>query len=356
MKMSNKLWLLMYWVSFSVICCDLNNEQAIVAEVPSLLNDATSRQVLLSNNATSGLTGLPGVLQMHSADNLQLIDRIDHWPMPAGMIDSIDADPVAVDVDYDGIVDALYAVNRTGLVWFIRIQPSGFAQPELIADLSFEGASFKQPLQLVQYSNDGKAGIQHRQVMLLLIASTANAGDVLMAVKHQRSQSSTVTLNDLTDRTLLTIDEENYGIDEQLWQQIKQGAGWFVHLNARMLNVPKVYAGVVYFSAADTAKVQADCTLTENTLQQFYAVHLHHAGSVYVKRNWLMEAISKADLSLQTNEKDQLQLVMQSEQQQHIVVDAMLAISELCADCVEELSSDQFPKIIRLATFQSESY
>lgn len=352
----HKIVMLLYSISCSVLCCDLNNTQPISAEIPSLLNDTSSRQVLVSNNVKSSLEHLPATLLMHSADKLTLIDRVDTWPALEGDVDSIYADPVAVDSDYNGVTDGLYVVNRAGLVWFIKLQPSGFSLPKLVADFRASGLSFEQPLQFVQFSAGGKGGFQNRQVMLLLVAKAKNSGDVLLALKHRELSSATYTLSDLTDRTSITNDEESNGIAEQLWQQIQQGAGWYMYLDASLVNTPQVYAGVVYFSAAATSSVNDDCSVAANGAQQLYAVHLHHAGLVYSKRNWLTEIIAKPELALLTDDNAQLQLIMQNEQQHVTVVDSMLAISERCADCVEELNVEQFPKIIRLATFQSEAY
>ena len=356
MKKQYKLAIVLCGISYSALSCDLNNTQPISTEIPSLLNDTRPRQVLVSNNVKSGLESPAATLLMHNADNLMLIDSIDSWQVLDEPVDSIVADPVAVDFNYDGVADALYVVNRVGLLWFIRVTASGFATPKLIADFRSSGYSFEQPLQLVQFSNGGKGGMQNRQVMLLLVAQTIRDGDVLMALHHQEFDSSTISFNDLTDRTSISNDEQRYGVDEAVWQQIQQGAGWYIHLERRVINAPKVYAGVVYFSAAVTSDVHADCTVAENSEQQLYAVHLHHAGLVYAKRNWIIEPIAKPELTVFINDKAQLQLMLQNDQKQVTVVDTMLTINELCVDCVEELDAGKFPHIIRLATFQSEAY
>ncbi|HSG50788.1 MAG TPA: hypothetical protein VLA40_01675, partial [Rheinheimera sp.] len=271
---------------------------------------------------------------MHSSESYALLDRIDSWPTDTGNIDSILADPVAVDFNYDGTADALYLVDAKGLVWFVGLSASGYKLPVLIADLTVSAARFEQPLQLVRYTNGGLGS----EVMLLIIATSTEGNELLITLKHRPQESSLTTFNDLADRSIITADEVSYGIDEDMWQQLQLASGWFIRLDRRIVTLPLVYAGVIYFSAAQTSSVQPDCTLTENAALQFYAVHLHHAGLVYAKRNWLIETISTPALKLETNAEQQLQLVLRNEHQQVTVIDAMLAINALCADCVEELN------------------
>ena len=333
------------------LCCDLNSKQPLTLQVASLLDEAEPREVIISNNKHANLEEESGVIQLHSSESYALLDRIDSWPTDTGNIDSILADPVAVDFNYDGTADALYLVDAKGLVWFVGLSTSGYELPVLIADLTASAARFEQPLQLVQYTNGGLGS----EVMLLITASSTDGNDLLITLKHRPQSSSLTTFNDLADRSLITADEVKYGVDEDVWQQLQLASGWLIRLDRRVVTLPVVYAGVIYFSAAQTSSVQPDCNLTENAALQLYAVHLHHAGLVYAKRNWLIETISTPSFKLETNAEQQLQLVLRNEQQQVTVIDAMLAINALCADCVEELNATQFPKVIRLATFQSEA-
>lgn len=334
--------------------CDLNDTTAVSAMLPSLLQDGPPREIILSNNVQLDIPDAEGVLRMHSAERLELLDQLTTWPTETGQISSIKAQPVVLDQNYDGVADALYAVDSDGRVWFIPLSLSGFSEPELIADFSDMAAVFRQPLQLVQTLTPTGADIMQRQAMLLIIASTIENGDTLLAVKHSPQQQSIVQLTDLTDRSFLSETEVNSGITDQLWQQIQLGAGWYVQMNKRITSVPKVYAGVVYLSSADVGMVRPDCSLADNTELEIHALHLHHAGAVYARRNWQIAALEQGELVLQKNQQGELELSLHNGQQHQRILADILAITAECANCVSGLTADQFPQVSRLATFQTE--
>lgn len=333
--------------------CNLNDTAAVAATLPSLLQDGLPRKITVSNDIQLAVPDAGGVLSMHSADSLVLLDQLTNWPTITGTISSIKAQPMVLDQNYDGVADAVYAVDSSGSLWFIPLTNVGFAAPELIADFIALAAEFHQPLQLVQTLAPVGGGALQRLTMLLLIASAAE-GDTLLVVKHLPRQQTVVQLTDLTDRTYLSGVETEAGITQQLWQQIQQGAGWYVRMNKRITAVPQVYAGVVYLSSADINDVQADCSLAENSEPQIHALHLHHAGAVYATREWQIAALDRGKLVLQKNQQGELELSLYNEQQQQSVQTNLLAITPDCADCATPLTADQFPRTSRLATFQSE--
>lgn len=351
-----KHWLT--FIMFSVVStggysCDLNDPAAVTATLPSLSDDGPARKVSLSNNVQLDIPDAEGVLKIHSADSSVLLDQLTNWPTETGHISSIKAQPVVLDQNYDGIADAVYAIDTSGRLWFIPLTSRGFARPELVADFSTMAAEFRQPLQLVHTLAPVGSGQLQRQTMLLIIASMAEGGDTLLVVRHLQ-QRAVVQLSDLTDRTYLSHAETGSGIAEQLWQQIQLGAGWYVQMNKRITAVPQVYAGVVYLSSAEVAAVQPDCSLAEHTELQIHALHLHHAGAVYARRHWQITALEHGQLVLQKNLHGELELSLQNGQQQHRVHADLLAITPDCANCVTALTADQFPRISTLATFQAE--
>jgi hypothetical protein len=351
-----------YWVSLLIAAlvtgsasgCDLNSTEPLLAAVKSVHGSQEPRQVLLSNNSQLNLANAPGVLAMHSADDLALLGQITLWPTATQNIATIKAQPAVVDFNYDGNADAVYAVDITGLVWYSAINHAGFTAPALVADFSQLQAEFHQPLRLVQYAATPSAGVVSRQVLLLLVASTADEGDMLLALKHQPQQTAPVDISALTDRTDISADEQTYGISEQLWQAIQQGAGWYIRLAQKVTVLPQVYAGVIYFAAADSSAINPDCSFKDDTTQQLYAVHMHHAGMIYANRQRLINTLANASLALVADAEGELQLILQNEQQQHSAITDLLTISEDCADCVAELTAGQFPRLIRLAIFQAE--
>ena len=336
------------------ICCDLNEPGPVKAALPSLAADIQHpRQVLLSNNVELQVPDADGVLEMHSADNFSLLGQISEWPTPSGQISSIKAQPVVLDLDHDGITDALYVIDVSGRLWFIRLNSGVFSEPALLADFSQTQAVFRQPLQLVQVLAPAGSGTMQRQTMLLLTGSLAE-GDILLAVKHVAQRDTPWQLTDLADRTQLDTDEPRYGIAEQLWQQIQQGGGWYVKLNQRVIAKPEVYAGVVYLTSAQPAAVGADCSLTADAQSQLHAFHLHHAGLVYSWRNRDISQQERASLILTENEQGRMVLSLQDSEQQQTVLTELLAIDASCADCVTSVEQEPFPRFIRLATFQTE--
>lgn len=341
-------------VSLSGYSCDLNSSKAESATLPSLRDGGPTRKISLSNNVQLDIPDADGVLKMHSADSFELLDQLTHWPTETGQISSIKAQPIVMDQNYDGIADAMYVIASNGHLWFIPLTRSGFAKPELVADFSAITAEFRQPLQLVHTLAPAGAGLLQRQTVLLIIASKATAGDVLLAVKHRPQYRTVIQLSDLTDRTNLSAAETGAGIAEHLWQQMQLGAGWYVQMNRRITVVPQVYAGVVYLSSAEVNALRTDCSLTEHAELEIHALHLHHAGAVYARRNWQIPALERGQLVLKKNVQGELELSLHSALQQQSVLSDLLAISSDCANCVTQLSADQFPRISRLATFQTE--
>lgn len=338
-------------VNSAASSCDLNSTAPISAVVASVHDSQEPRQVLISNNVQLAIPNAPGVIAMHDAHNLDLLGKITAWPTELGTVAAITAEPVILDANYDGKADAVYAVDRSGLLWFSAVADTGFSAPVLVADFRALNAEFSQPLRIVQFTAPPYFG---HQVLLLLIASTSDGADMLIAVKHQPNQLQAIDLDALTDRSDISADEQQYGISEQLWQQLQQGAGWYIQLEQKVTVLPQVYAGVIYFAAADSSMVNADCSVKDASSQNLYALHLHHAGLVYTKRNWQVNSTAKTSLALITNTQGELELVLQNGQQQQGVLSDLLAISDECADCVSPLSAGQFPRLIRLATFQAE--
>lgn len=334
-------------------CCDLNSPVPIEVNIPTVQDVHTPRKVLLSNNVQLQVPQADGVLKMHSADTLALLDEVSSWPTLTSSIGRIQAQPIAIDLNYDGLADAVYSIDITGLLWFVPLSAQGFASPVLVADFSQTQATFNQPLQLAQITTPDSNGVMRRQIMLLVIARTS-AGDILIAVKHQAGQITPWQLTDLSDRTNLTADEPLYGIDELLWSQIQQGGGWFMRLNQRITATPQVYAGVVYLTSAPAAVVNTDCSIAPGANLALHAVHLHHAGLIYANRSWLLNTTDAGKLVLKKNQQGELALSLQNAQLSQTLLTELLAINADCADCVDELSQTEFLQLIRLATFQTE--
>jgi hypothetical protein len=334
--------------------CDLNSASPLSAKLPALDADQPPRQVVISNNVQLQLPQADGLIKMHSADSARLIDELTHWPTPSGSVGSIKAQPVVLDQDYDGVADAIYLVDTSGQLWFVPLSRDGFGMPRLIADLTAVQAQFTQPLQLVQTQSADRTGRIQKQTILLLIASQAEQGDTLFAVKHNPRHERVFQLNDLTDRTELGVEEPRSGIAAQLWAQIQQGGGWFVRFAQRITVIPQVYAGVVYVTSADISAVRPDCSLPEQTDSTLHALHLHHAGAVYARRFWQVTTTLVGELMLTKNTEDELELQLKNDEQQENLLTELLGITEECANCTAALSAGQFPRIIRLATFQIE--
>ncbi|GAB2906641.1 hypothetical protein GCM10027181_02070 [Rheinheimera gaetbuli] len=334
--------------------CPLAAPEPVPTQLASSLLGAQPRQVNIYNNLSLSELTATGTLALYSANNLQLLDRLQQWPVASGHIGAILAQPVVLDSNYDGIADAIYAVDVAGLVWFVGLKGSGFMAPELIADFSTQGYQFDRPLQLVQTQAVGADGQFQYQSTLFLTASDGLQHSIVIALKHSAQRSGVVELANLVDRSSISADEARYGIDEQQWSELQHAAGWYIGLARQIISKPQVYAGVVYLLSAKPGSLAADCALAADAAPQLHAVHLHHAGLVYARREQQVQLQSNGVLALEQEENGDLQLVLKQGQSKQVLKTALQAISAECADCTEPLTATQFPQFIRLATFQTE--
>ena len=340
--------------SYSLQACLLAVPEPVSTQLAASLVGAEPRQVNIYNNLSLSEPTATGTLALYSANSPQLLDRLQQWPVANGNIGAILAQPVVLDSNYDGMADGIYAVDVTGLLWFVGLQGSRFTAPELIADFSALGYQFSQPLQLVQTRAAGPTGQLQYQPTLILTASDGLQSSIVIALKHRAQRPGVVVLADLIDRSSIDADEVRYGIAEQQWSELQQAGGWYIGLSRQIISKPQVYAGVVYLLSATAGSVSADCTLAANAAPALHAVHLHHAGLVYARREQPLQLQNTGVLALEQDENDALQLVLQQGQSKQLLKTELQAISEECADCTEPLTAAQFPQLIRLATFQTE--
>ena len=336
------------------LACPLTDTAPVSAALAPSLVGAEPRRVVISSNNTLALPPADGVLFMRSADTQALLDSIEHWPTSSGTIANIKAQPVILDNNYDGVADALYAVDVNGLVWFIVFNGQRFAIPRLVADFSAMGYRFEQPLQLLQTLSPVASGQLRYHSMLLLSANDSAQRSVLIALKHRPERVTPITMSQLIDRSSIDADEVRYGIDEQLWSRLSVGNGWYVQLGRQINIKPQIYAGVVYFTSVKPGFINADCSLAADADPLLHAMHLHHAGLVYQQRQQVIDATASGDLALERNDNGQLQLVLHQAQSTLVLQTDLVAVSEQCADCTTALDAQPFPRLIRLATFQHE--
>lgn len=334
--------------------CPLAAPEPVPTHLASSLLGAQPRQVNIYNNLSLSEPTTTGTLALYSANNPQLLDRLQQWPVASGHIGAILAQPVVLDSNYDGIADAIYAVDVAGLVWFVGLQGSEFMAPELIADFSALGYQFEGPLQLVQTRAVAADGQLEYQPTLILTASDGLQHSIVIALKHRAQRRGVVELANLIDRSSIDADEVRYGIAEQQWSELQHAAGWYIGLSRQIISKPQVYAGVVYLLSAEPGALTADCALAADAAPQLHAVHLHHAGLVYAHREQQVQLQSKGVLALEQGANGDLQLVLQQGQAKQVLKTTLRAISAECADCTEPLTAAQFPQLIRLATFQTE--
>lgn len=331
------------------LACDLNSPVPVSGVLPGIA-EAPLRQILLSNNAALALPQADGVLQLHRADNQALLAELNSWPTANGRISPVLAQPVLLDSNYDGIADAVYVVDVAGLVWYVPLTAAGFATPQLLADFSSMQGEFRQPLQVVQTISGVGAGRSMYRA-LLLINSLPGAGDSLIMLKHRLQSTAVLQPASLYERTDLSTDELNNGISHALWQQMQSGPGWYMRLIGQITVLPKVYGGVIYITAADI--VAADCSVAADAELSLYALHLHHGGAVYAWRRQPSQPL-QGQLALIQTAENELQLVMQSEQEQQMLISELVQVSEDCGSCIKALDAADFPKLKRLATYSVE--
>jgi hypothetical protein len=352
--MNKKATLLLLLLSPFSAACDFNPPEPLATSMWSPMANMPVREILISNNVQLDVPAAPGVIRLTQSDNQQLIAELTSWPTDSGQTASVRAQPAVLDHDYDGIADALYAVDLHGLVWYLPLDQAGFKPPELVADFTELQAQFRQPVQLVQSvaANGGFAG--QRQTMLLLVASTASAGDILIMLKHRQGKAGLADISKLVDRSALSAVELQTGISDASWLQLQQSDGWYVNTERSISAKPAVYAGVVYFTSAEVSQLNADCSLGSDAQPQLHALHLHHAAAIYATRQWQITQPDAAELTLQQNAQGELEILLQNAAQQQQVLTELLTVDEACASCTKPLPAHNFPKFQRLATFQRE--
>ncbi|MBU1312175.1 MAG: hypothetical protein KKE30_21835 [Gammaproteobacteria bacterium] len=339
---------------FPLQACLQSAAEPVNAVLAATILGAEPRQVVIYNNLSLATPTAAGVLALYNANNLQLLDQLQRWPVTGGQIGAILAQPAVLDNNYDGIADAVYLIDAAGLLWFVGLGRSGFAAPELIADFSGLGYRFEQPLQLIKTRAPALSGQLQYQVTLLLTASDSQQSSIVIALKHRPQRAAVAVLSDLTDRSSIAAEEQRHGIDEQLWMAMQQSSGWYVRLPRQLISKPQVYAGVVYLLSAKAGTADSDCTLAADAAPLLHALHLHHAGLVYTQRAKPVALQQSGELALEQSEHAGLQLVLQRGELKQSLETELQAISAECADCTEPLTAAQFPQLIRLATFQTE--
>lgn len=349
-----RLGLVLILLSLPAQSCVLSAPVAVEATVTGSVHNAEPRTVTISNNNVLMLPQASGVLELRDAQTKALLDRIESWPLADGQIAAINTAPVVLDSNFDGAADAIYALDSAGLLWFSQLSASGFRQLKLVADLSGQGFIFDQPMLLLQTQLSDLTGNPKPVTLLLITAETADGNHSLIALKHQALSQQLIRFDSLVDRNTIDEDEYRYGIDERLWEQIRQQSGWISRLPGRITVVPQVYAGVVYVTTAPAAAVKVDCSLEEDTELMLSALHLHHAGLVYAKRAFSVAPLNAAQLTLAENASGDFALMLDNGDEQQTLLTEVVSISEECADCTTVLQQQAFPKVIRLATFQLE--
>jgi hypothetical protein len=356
--------LLISLASISRAECYFNSASALPLQLTTdAIDPHATRQLLLSHNPLLATDTAQAQLELRDVDSARLFGQLSGWSDTETQIDAanIMAEPALLDKNGNGVTDAVYVVDIQGRVWFIPLTSRGFMRPTLIADFSATGAKFRQPLQLVQSTyqvSHGQLGsFQQRKVSLVLIASHVEQGDRVILFNHQPQRSQLIHLSDLMDRTDLGINDRDSALTETVWRELQQSAGWFIQLEATVMLKPQVYAGVLYFATADSFvesdSEQTSCDFSTAEETRLFAVHLHHAGKVYAKRSWHIDAMTKAALQLNVS-ADKLQLSLVNETEHKEMIPELLAITADCLNCTAVLTASDFPRTLRLATYMAE--
>lgn len=356
--------LLLTTANISLAECHFNSTEALPVQLALDAAEPTAtRKVLLSHNRLLTTETSRAQLELRDEKSARLYAQLSGWADTDTLLEAakIMAEPALLDQSGNGITDAIYVVDIQGRVWFIPLTSRGFTRPILIADFSATGATFNQPLQLVQstyHVSPGRAGsFQQLKVSLVIIASQKTLGDTVILFNHQPQRSRLIQFSDLMDRTALGTDDKDDELTERVWRELQQSAGWFIQLDTRVKLKPQVYAGVVYFVTAepnvDSDSDESSCVINPTEQTRLFAVHLHHAGTVYAKRSWDIDAIADGVLQLQLSD-DKLQLSLVNDAEQRNIIPELVAITEDCMHCTEVLTATDFPRTLRLATYMAE--
>jgi hypothetical protein len=332
------------------------------AAVPQLLeledsDMAGPRQRFLQHNDTAE----NGQLALYALDSTLPLASLTAWPLSEGVGPAAPfyASPQPFDSNYDGVVDHLFSIDFTGRVWLTGITAAGFGSTLLLADLASSEWRFIGSLGVFEVSLPlllRPDGLQGRHKLLLLIArNITNGEDAIVSLRLPTVivAASLLRFDTLVDRSVLSATEREYGLSNEQWFSLLNGAGWWARLSGQLTQPPQVVAGVIY-SAVATSDFSALACATEAAEHSVVAMHLHSAGLVYNQRRFRLES-GVGKLTLQQQTDGTAALILNSVTEQHTALTELVSLSPDCLECTAPLRLDQFPRWIKLATYRQET-
>lgn len=302
-----------------------------------------------------------GQLQLYPVDSSVALASINRWPLgdSIGEAAPFYAHPEPIDSDYDGVVDQLISTDINGRIWITKVSAAGFGATHLLADLANPDWLFIVSAGVIEVSLPlplRPDGLEGRHQKLLLIARNTTTGeDALFTLRLPRSVSpgEPIHFDALFDRTELTEIEQEEGLSNEQWSNIVNSVGWWARLSGQVTQPPKVVAGVIY-SAVATSDFNAEECAEQRAEHDIIAMQLHSAGLVYRQRRFrLLNGIGQ--LKLQRQADGTAALILDTADEQQVVLTDLQMISPTCPDCTEPLKLDEFPRWLKLATYRHET-
>lgn len=344
------LWLLLQSLALPAACPEF------LPTEPARLTLKHQQQTIQAELTWAAASSAPAELQVLGAADQQLLASIAlNHPAFSG---SFMAQPLAEDVDLDGLADHLWLVNQQGLIWRAAFSGNQLGTPVLLADLSGLGLQFRYSVSLLRTRLPARLAPAvwqnlEQHLLLLLGRDPLSDQDVLLLLRYSVNPAlhTFVQAAELADRTELSEAEQQLTLSAADWRNLLATAGWQMRLNGRLTAPPRVVAGVIY---APLMRPVTDSCEPELAEHQLLAVQLHTAGQIYQSRQLNIPYLADGRLQLQQQVDLSVSLIWANSEQQLTILPVLRRISGDCHHCSEPLQLDARAFIRRLATFKDE--
>ncbi|MEE2024647.1 hypothetical protein [Alkalimonas mucilaginosa] len=247
-----------------------------------------------------------------------------------------------------------YQVTASGQVY--RHSQAGRRLPErtLVADLSGAGWRFTSRHRVVQSQMSLTAYGAHQvfEQLLLLAYDPVNSSEQMLALRIFPQQSTPWQFEQIQSY----VSEAEFSRPEYevvaLWHQQQQAAGWRRPLAGLAMQLPELYAGVLYLPVLHQDTAEHSCPDGPVDISVLI-LHMHSGHSLSPGIELQLEQAGPLRWQLIKTEQ-RLALWLLQEEQRQLVQPEILEISSDCLNCVQALDLAEWPQQRAVAQFWLE--
>ncbi|MCC5826453.1 hypothetical protein [Alkalimonas sp.] len=246
-----------------------------------------------------------------------------------------------------------YEITSQGVIYRQALHGTPLSEPKKVADLSASGWLFSAQHRVVTtyLPQTAFVGQQHFEQLLLLAYDPILQSEQLVVIRVFQSQSASWQFEQLLpylDDAVLTTDE---WVVTALWQQHQQAAGWWRPITGKAIQMPELYAGILYLPVAKSTS-EADCPSYPLDLS-VYIVHMHSGHTVAPPETLQLSQPGPLQWQLKAD-GGYLGLWLQHETQSWLLQPQLRQILADCLLCTDTIEQTDWPKRIPLAHFWLE--